>query len=402
MMHAKAKIFLPLLVLAVGGLAAVAIVRARPDVERQDTAVPPPLVRVIETSKEDLRLDVASQGTVAPLVESDLVAEVGGRLDWVSPAFAEGGFFRRGEALLSIDDRDYKVALSQAEAQVAQARVRLELELAEAELARQEWQDLGEGEPTSLALREPQLAETRAALQAAEGAVEKARLDLERTRIEAPFDGRVLRALVDLGQFVNRGTPLGTIYSTEAAELRLPVAKNELAFLEIDPGTQLEEVSSGGPQVKLWGEVGGRTYVWNARIVRTGGAFDRQTRMLPLFARIEDPFARRPSATGQPLPMGLFVEAEIAGRFAEGVIVLPRSAVRDRNQVLVVDDESRLRFRTIDILRTERDRVVVNGGLDSGELVCVSPLESVVDGMKVRTLNESDPETVQLTLEDRS
>lgn len=401
-MSTKAKIILPLVVLAVGGLAAVAIVRARPKVERQETAVPPPLVRVIEVGKEDLRLDVISQGTVAPLVESDLVAEVGGRLDWVSPSFAEGGFFRRGETLLRIDDRDYGVALSQAEARVAQARVRLELELAEAELARQEWEDLGEGDPSSLALREPQLAETRAALQAAEGTLEKARLDLERTKIAAPFDGRVMSKLADLGQFVSRGTRLGTVYSTEAAELRLPVSRQELVFLDVDLGINEESSSADGPAVELRGTVGGHTYVWNARVVRAGGAFDPRTRMLPLFARVEDPFGRLASSTGPPLPMGLFVEAEIAGRLAEDVIVLPRSAVRDGDQVLVVDDDSRLRFRSIDILRTHRDEVVVEGGLESGELVCVSPLESVVDGMAVRTLLETEPDAGQPALEERS
>ena len=401
-MSSKAKILLPLVVLAIGGLAAVAIVRARPKVERQVTAVPPPLVRVIEVSKEDRRLNVSSQGTVAPLVESDLVAEVAGRLDWVSPSFAEGGFFRRGETLLRIDKRDYGVAFSQAEAQVAQARVRLELELAEAELARQEWKDLGEGEPSSLALREPQLAETRAALQAAEGTLEKARLDLERTRIAAPFDGRVLTKLADLGQFVSRGTRLGTVYSTAAAELRLPVSRQDLVFLEVDLGIHDEGPAAEGPEVELRGDVGGRIYIWSARVVRAGGAFDPRTRMLPLFARVEDPFGRLPSTTGPPLPMGLFVEAEIAGRLAQDVIVLPRSAVRDGSQVLVVDDESRLRFRTIDILRTHRDEVVVEGGLESGELVCVSPIESAVDGMAVRTLLETEPEEGQVLLEERS
>ena len=84
------------------------------------------------------------------------------------------------------------------------------------------------------------------------------------------------------------------------------------------------------------------------------------------------------------------------------VIVLPRSAVRDGDQVLVVDDEERLRFRSIDILRTHKDEVVVEGGLESGELVCVSPLESVVDGMAVRTLLESGPEAGEPRLEEGS
>lgn len=389
-MKRQTKIILPMAVVVLGVALAVAIFKARPEVDRQEATALPPLVRVVEVEPEDLALTVLSQGTVEPGVESTLVAQVAGRIEWVSPAFAEGGFFEHGSKLVQIDDRDYRLAVSQAEAQVAQAQVRLELEQAESELAREEWNDLGVGEASPLALREPQLAEARAAVQAAAATLQKANLELERTSIRSQFAGRVRSKMVDLGQFVNRGAALATVYSTDTAELRLPVPKDQLAFLDLQAGLHLAEVNPGGPEVILRGEIGSDSYSWQGRVVRTGSEFDPVTRMFPLYVQIDDPFGREPGAAGPPLPMGLFVNAEIAGRVVYDIMVLPRSALRGAHQVLVVDDESRLRFRDIEVLRTQGDEVLIQSGLAAGEMVCISALESVVDGMRVRTLVEGE------------
>ncbi len=384
-MTKTAKIILPLIVLLVGVAVAVAIVKARPTVDRQDTAALPPLIRIIEARPTDLTLTVHSQGTVRPVVESTMVAQVAGRISWVAPSFAEGGFFSQGEKLLQIDSRDYRLAVSQAEAQVAQATVRLQLEEAEAELAREEWQDLGSGEANPLALREPQLAEARASVQAAAAALEKAQLDLERTVLRAQFDGRIRTKLVDLGQFINRGTPVANVFATAAAEIRLPVRKDDLAFVGLGPSLQLDRASTSGPEVVLRARIGRQDYSWQARIVRTGSELDPATRMLPLFARVEDPLRRRSDTQGEALPMGLFVQAEIGGIELQNVFLLPRSAVRDGSQVLVVDQENRLYFRDVEIVRAERDLALIGSGLEAGDRVSVSQIETVVDGMRVRT-----------------
>ncbi|MFQ5877543.1 MAG: efflux RND transporter periplasmic adaptor subunit [Acidobacteriota bacterium] len=387
-MSRSARIWLPIVVLALGAAAAAVIIIARPRVERREIEVPAPLVRVVRARERDVPLNVLSQGTVEPRTESVLVAQVGGRIEWVSPAFAEGSFFWRGEPLVRIDPRDYRLAVSRAEAQVAQARVRLEMERAEAAVARREWDELGEGEPTALTLRRPQLAEAEAALRAAEAALEQARLDLERTRVRAPYAGRVRDRRADIGQFVSPGTPLAVIYATDYAEIRLPVSRHDLAFLEIDLGASGRR--RPGPPVLLRGEIGGAVHTWTARVVRTDSAFDPKTRMLDLFARVEDPFRRRADFAGPPLPKGLFLQAEIGGRVARGVFVLPRAALRGDGRVLVVDDESRLRLRAVELLRVAREEAIVRRGLEEGEMVCVSPLETVVDGMRVRTVLEGE------------
>ena len=155
------KIVLPLLLLLAGAGIAFVVVTAKPEVERTTPETPAPLVEVLEVQPEDVDLDVYSQGTVTPHTESTLVAQVAGRIVGVSPDFAPGGFFRQGQVLIRIDPSDYRLAVSQAEAQVAQAELRLEREQAEARVAREEWDDLGTGEPSALALRGPQLAEAR-------------------------------------------------------------------------------------------------------------------------------------------------------------------------------------------------------------------------------------------------
>jgi RND family efflux transporter MFP subunit len=393
------RILLPLAVLAAGAVIAFLLVRLRPEVERREAPIQPPLVRVVTARPTDHRLDVASQGTVAPRTESSLVAQVAGRIVEVAPSFAAGGFFRRGETLIVIDPRDYRLALAEARAAKAQAETRLATAEAEAEVARREWRELGRGEPTALAAREPQLAEARAAVAAAEAGVERAELELARTGVEAPYTGRVREKQADVGQYVAPGTPLAAIYATDYAEVRLPVLQNEFGFLEIDLGAPGIDGAGGltpgaeaaGPLARLTGSIGGAAHVWPARIVRTAGTIDPRTRMLDLFARVDDPFrrdrgGRDGGGTGAPLPMGLFVEATIAGRTAEGVFVLPRAALRDGGRVLVVDGDDRLRFRDVAVLRTEGDRAVISDGLAPGERVCVSPLATVTDGMKVRTV----------------
>ena len=385
-----AKILLPLLVVLLGLGAAVTLIRSKSEVERSSPVSKPPLVRVMEVEMAELRLTVESQGTVQPRVESSLVAQVSGRIDWVSTDFAEGGFFTQGQELVRIEERDFRLAVAQAEAQVAQATVQLELEQAEAELASEEWGELVEGEPSDLALRRPQLAEAQARLQAAQASLEQAELDLERTRIRAPFAGRVRSTEVDLGQFLSRGIVLARIYSTDAVEIRLPVTKEQIAFLNLGPQLVLRSGDEAGPSVSIRGRIGDKTYDWPGYIVRTGSEFDPRTRMLPLFARVDDPYGKAREVAGAPLPVGLFVEAVIEGRLLENAVTVPREALRADNQLLIVDAESRLRFRDVKPFRIERDSAVLVGGLEDGDRVCISQLDTVIDGMEVRTIDSSD------------
>ncbi len=390
-MHRTLKILLPVLVLGIGALGTWVMIHNRRQVETQPPEILPPLVRIVEVRRRDVRLVVHAQGTVVPRTESSLVPEVTGRVIAISPSLASGGFFERGDTLLTIDPRDYELAVVQAHSAIARAERVLEHEEAEAEVARREWQDLGRGEPSPLVLRELQVAEARADLSSARAALERAERDLQRTRIRAPFAGRVRDEAVDVGQFVTRGIPVGTIYAVDYAEVRLPIPDDQIAFLDLPLDYRGEKEREPGPEVILRAVFAGKRHEWTGQIVRTEGEIDPRSRMVHAVARVEDPYGRGERRDRPPLAVGLFVEAEIRGRQFAGVVILPRTALRGRTEVLVVDPEDRLRFREVEVLRLQADEVVVGSGLEDGERVCVSALDAVVDGMRVRTVTDSNP-----------
>lgn len=380
----KLKIILPIVVLVIGVLGAYALVKSREVVQTKPTETPPPLVRVQSISPTDFQLIVPAQGTVAPRTQTTLVSQVAGQIIEVSPAFANGGFFEKGDVLLTIDPRDYEVAVAQAQVQVAQAKLRLAREEEESAIARDEWKRLGNGEPTDLVLRKPQIDEARATIAAAEGALMRANLNLERTQIRAPYPGRVRTKNADVGQYVNPGSPLGHIYAIDYAEVRLPVPDDQLAYLDLPLSFRNNPHHNSGPDVRFHATYAGREHTYMGRIVRVEGEIDTRSGMIALVGRVDNPYRQRDSNT-PPLAVGMFVTAEILGHRAENVVVIPRAALRGKNRVLVVMG-NRLYYRTIDILRADAEKVVVKSGLKSGDQLCLSPIDTVIDGMRVRTV----------------
>lgn len=377
---------LPIAILAVAAVIVVALVSSRPAVETAPRQVAPPPVRVVAVEPTSVELRVRSQGSVVPATEADLVSEVAGNIVWVAESFEVGGFFDTGDVLLRLDRRDYELTVASARASVAQARVALTREEAEAEVAREEWEDLGEpGEPGPLVLREPQLDEARARVEAALANQARAELDLSRTAIRAPFAGRLRAKRVDRGEFVNRGVPLATIYSVDAAEVTLPVPDSELAFLDLPLGAELR---GAGPRVVLEAPFAGGLHEWEARIVRVGGEIDPATRMVNLIARVEDPY--RAMGDRPPLSVGLFVDAEVVGRSVDSVFEVPRGALVGADRVWLVEDD-RLTQRQVGILRSDPDVAIVSDGLASGDLISLTILETAVDGMLVTPELEPRP-----------
>lgn len=383
------RALLPLIIVAAAAFAAVTMIMNRPPVETLTPVIEPPGVRVHEVSLQDASLSVTSQGTVQPRTESQLVPEIAGRVTWVAPSFAEGGFFEAGDVLVEIDPFDYEQALVGARSQLAQARLRLAQEEAEAEVAQREWNTLGSGDPRELALRKPQLEDARASVAAAEAAVERATRDLQRAEIVAPYAGRVRTKNVDIGQYVRVGDALATVYAVDVAEIRLPLPDDELAYLDL-PLSYRGVEQQVRPLVTLHATFAGETHAWDGLIVRTESEIDSVSRMVHAIAEVPDPYAPGPNPNRPPLAVGMYVEAEINGRTARDVAVLPRQALRGRDQVLVVTPDDRLSFRTIAVLRTSTESVIVRSGLQAGELVVISPLDTPTDGMRVQ-LADADP-----------
>jgi RND family efflux transporter MFP subunit len=392
----------------------VLVARTPEERERQDAA---PLVRVVVVEPTPYRFSVKAFGSVSPRTESDLIPQVSGEILWISPSLAAGGFFDTGDVLARIDSADQRVDRETARAAVA--RSESEHGRASKERGRQRrLRDRSVSSESRIDDAENAFRVAEASLLEARARLERASRDLARTELHAPYRGRVRSKRVDVGEFVTRGNAIATIYAVDFAEIRLPVPDRELAFLDVPLVPRLfaqnlaaseeeEDAPAHGSPVALTAEFAGRLHHWNGTLVRTEAELDPRTRMVHLVAQVEDPYGLRKVASGNtaegrtagnseglptarhnerfaPLAVGLFVEAEIEGLAIERAFVVPRDALREGNVVYVVDSEERIHFRDVEVLRTERENVIVGAGLEPGERICVTPLEAAINGMHVR------------------
>jgi RND family efflux transporter MFP subunit len=377
------KWILPVVVLVAALAGGRYIISQRPEAAQFEPPQMPVAIDAIRVTPEDYRIAIRSEGTVEPRTESTLIPQVSGQIVAISPTFREGGFFEEGDVLVTLDSRDYQLAIASAEAQVAQAESALEQELAQAKVVEGDWRMLGREAP-ELGLRKPQIAAARATLLSAEAQLERARFDLERTRIRAPYDGQVLEKNVDVGQFVSPGTLLARVYATDYVEIRLPLSNRQLEFVDLPERFRGETAQRGtaGPEVVVNATLGSRDWHWKGRIVRAEGAIDTRTRQLFVVAQVDDPYELGPEGR-PPLRIGQFVEVEIEGRTLENAFVLPRNALRGDAEVLVVDEESRLQRRSVYVAWTDGEHAVVTKGLEAGEAINITPLAVAADGTLV-------------------
>ncbi|MBT9099806.1 efflux RND transporter periplasmic adaptor subunit [Methylovulum psychrotolerans] len=377
------RILLPIAVLLLGIAAAWRLLVYQPAMPTQTRVSEPPLVSTLTVMPETVRLDVQTQGVVRPRTEIDLVPEVSGKIIFVHPELNAGGFFAKNELLIAIEPRDYDYAVTEAQARIAEAQRLLIAEQAQAVQARNEWKTLGEGQPTPLAMREPQLAEARTKLQAAEADLAKARLKRSRCELRAPFAGRVKEKLSGLGQFVQPGEKLARLYATDIAEIRLPIAMDELAFIDLPLGKpKREQTAATLPTLSLTAQLAGRTATWEGRIVRTEGFVDEANGQLYAIAQVSEPYAQYAGQT--PLLVGLFVQAAIHGHTYQNVFVLPPTAINSDQEVWLVDAQQQLHKQKVAILRQETQRILVVGGLKAGDQIVTSGLQVPIMGMHVR------------------
>jgi RND family efflux transporter MFP subunit len=376
-MNRLLKIVLPIVVLIVGVASAALLAFARKTPERVERSAPGPLVEVVSVHRADVPVTVTGHGQVGARVSVEVVPQVSGKVVEVHRSLVAGGRFAAGEALVVIDPRDYELAADRARAAVARARVMLEQELAEAEVARTEWEDMNPGQapPSGLVLREPQVAQARAEIDAAEADLSAAELNLERTRVSVPFDGIVVTESVDVGQYLGPGRAVATVYGTEAVEIRVPLASGELEWIDVPdrPGRR-------GSSVEVTAASADASHSWQGAVVRMEGTVDERSRMVHVVVEVGDPFARRDGRP--PLLPGTFVDVSMRGRSLLDVVPVPRHAVHD-GHVWIVED-GLLRIREVELARADRQQALVAAGLDDGAKVVVSPLDAVTDGMSVR------------------
>ena len=366
-----------------------------------ETPLPEPAPRerkIVETEallleRTDFRVTLTSQGIVQPHNETGLTPRVNGRVVHIAPEFESGSFFEEGAVLLELDPTDFQAAVSSAEASLARAEATLAQESARAEQALLDWKDLGyTEEPTDLVLRKPQLKEANANVKAALAQLSDAQRDLERTKVIAPYAGRVKSRLVGLGQSVSSGTTLGEIFSTDFAEVRLSLSARELDHVKLpnNPGdepipvTLTDALSDSTPQV------------WQGTIVRTEGTLDEKSRKLFVIARVDDPFGLH-SETAAPLRIGQPVHAVLEGEIIPDVFVIPRSSLRRPNEITLIDpEEFTLLRKTIEHVWSDAENLIVTDGITEGWHLVTTRLNSVPNGAKVKIIEpeiEEQPTT---------
>ena len=374
-MNKYIKKYSPIIILVSSIILFVLMIKLKPEAEFQEPKIIPQLVETMVAYPSEVSAKISSQGTIRPEHEIFITSEVSGKVSWVSDSFLDGAGFRTGDTLMKIEKRDYELALISTESSLFQAKLALEREEAESNLASIEWKRVGKGDASSLTLREPQLAQARAVLAAAEAAYEQSKRNLERTSIIAPFDGRVRKKMVDLGTNLIPGARVADIYATASFEVRLPIADKDIPFLGISlDGTSIN--STNRPDVKLSTSYGGDDLEINGSIVRSESEIDLKTRMISVIATIPM------SKSNTRFKVGMFVNAEIKGLSFPGVTVVPRSAVKDDMIWVVIDQK--LRRKSVEVIRYEKDFAFISNGLNKNDRILITRLSSYVDGMPVR------------------
>lgn len=386
------RVILPVVILAGCILFAGYMIFTPTQVEESAAEVIPVSVRVAQVQVESVQLQVESQGKVQAAQLASLSAPVAGPIAWISPSMQAGGYVVAGESLLRLDTADYETARDRAAAALQQAEA--EANHASNELERLRGlaeQRLASDSQLQDAIRRADVNTAR--LADAQASSRQAELDLQRAEIKAPFNGIIATREVELGQYVNRAQSVAILYGADEVEVRVPLAIRQLAYLDVPLGTRGELMGDLAPNVTLTGFYGTEQHQWQGKLVRTEATIDPNSNTVQTIIRVQQPVAinAHSDVTGKhaiPLPIGLFVEASITGRNVDGLISLPRSVIRNNNQVLVVDSENKMFYRTVEIYRLEEDRVLISGGLLAGEYICISPIQAVVDGMSVQPIRK--------------
>ena len=341
--------------------------------------LPPPDVIVEILTPKDFQVQISSNGTTTPLTQTVLTAEVGGEVIYRSKKFAEGASVIEGEILAKIDDTDLQLQYKNALLQLANAEVQYSLQLAEAEVAKEAWDKIGDGVASDLTLKKPQLKQAEAFLEVAKAQVSSAAKKLNKTEIIAPYAGRIQNVNIDLGTTIIPGQPVGAMYTSSEIEITLAVKDNDLQFLSIPmDGRKLNPSEQASVVIESFYK--GKTQSWKGKLERVDGVIDPVTRMINLIAVFKNDFIESDKPNR---PIGLFVEAKIDGITLKNIFEIPINSISEDNEVYIVDKDNQLELRELTILKKYSEFVIIKDGLKAGERIVTSKLSTASNGIKV-------------------
>lgn len=385
------RLILPLIVLGVGYLGYQKLS------EKEEKTPPPrppdPIIEAHVTTLErlDYQVTLESQGIVQPHNQTSLTPRVSGRIILISPKFESGSFFEKNDILIEIDPTDFMAAEISAEANLARSEAALAQEEARAEQALLDWEDLGyTTPPTALVLRKPQLKEANANVKASLANLAEAARNLDRTKVLAPYSGRVRERLVGLGQSVTPGTSLGGIFSTDFAEIRLSLSARELVHVKLPNNPDDTPI----PVTLHDALTDHSTRSWQGSIVRTEGTLDQKSRKLFVIARVDDPFGLK-TKVDSPLRIGQPVRATLQGGIIPQVFIIPRATLRRPNQILLINPhDSTLKRQNILPIWSDLQNLVITDDLIEGWHLVTNRLATSANGTKIKIVEpEAEEET---------
>lgn len=385
-------VLMPIAIVLAAIIILVIIGALAPKPTKKPVDIKAPLVEVLNIIRQDIDFTVASQGSVSPRTETGIITEVTGMIVKVSDKFNVGGYFKKGELLLEIDDITYQVALLRSQSRLDSAEALLVEEKARAKQAEDEW--LLTRKPLKdapiLALRLPQLQKAQADLKAAKADLKEAQIKLARTKITAPYDAMIKEKNVDIGQYVSIGTTLGKIFAIDYAEVRLPIKQKDVPFLTLPKIYKNENEYS---KVELYYSVAGKKNSWVSHITRYEGVVDVTSRVQYVIAQIDDPYNLKAEPNKQEIGIGTFVNASISGKTLQNVIAIPRAAIYGGDTLYLVDSKNKLHIQSIKLLRTDVNTVYTKDNINNNLRLITTRLEIPVEGMSLRIEGEQLPET---------
>jgi len=387
------RILPPALVVLGGIVIAMMLVETAPKAKRDPAPTQARLVQVRPVTLGDTVADIEAMGTVVAAREVVLQPQVSGEVLQISDELVPGGRFRKGEELLRIDPADYELAVRQRQSELAQAESNLKIEQGKQAIARREFELLGQsdkGEDNALMLRKPQLDSVRASLATARAALERAKLDLARTRIRAPFNAVVQSREVDTGTRVTPASKLATLIGTDRYWLELSVPVDQLQWMAI-PG--MGAVGPGSP-VRIYNESAwGAGAFRHGRIIRLAGDLEKEGRMARVLVAVDDPLALEPQNAGAPvLLLNSYVRAVVEGKTLHNVARVDRALLRGEDHVWVMGADGRLQIRRVTVVFRAPDSVLISKGLAAGDKLVVTDLSAPVAGMALRTAESGSPD----------
>lgn len=338
-----------------------------------------PDVAIVEVARRDFRATITGHGEAKPRYELDLTAEVSGQVEKLADRFETGVEFEKGEALVRLNQTDHQQAVASAQASVADARLALLEEQRQGQQAKKEWKRSGlKGQPdSSLVLREPQLKAAEAKLNNAERELEKAKRDLGKTTITAPFNALIVSRDVQPGSFIQAGSTVAMLYSTDRVEISIPLSSNQ--WLNLPPVSSLGEEKW---PVELTSTEGNKQ--WQGYVERVEQHLDSASRQRSLVVVVDQPLQQT-----NPLYAGTFVEAKVQGRDLSQLWQLPASAISQTGQIWLVDDnQSLFSIRAKKQFEDSGYVYVVPPDDILRAQVVIRPLNSYVQGMYVQPVVE--------------